>query len=344
MLFLSFVLVRVNGHDPTYEVVAVYGSTPTIDGAINIHEWNDAASISFNDTQVLVKQDGVNLYIGFNMSYAPFLTYDQVMVFIDVDDNGGLTLQPDDIALIVLTNGTLWEANVTGGVWTFTEVNGWHAETQSNAGLWHVEFNITYSKIDVVAGVEKSVGVFFMSAYAATIHYYWPPTIDYGDYGTPLYWGAITSTGYNWMQPKDEVLVHSVIWDSVTYNVVTTSNSSVTDLAFNQPSKSLTFWVEGETDTKGHANVTIPKSLLNLNPSEPPFEWTVFIGSAPLTIPTPVANATHTFVYLEYPHTQHLITIMGNVAIPEFPSLIILPLFMVATLLAAIMYKRKHAV
>jgi hypothetical protein len=32
-----------------------------------------------------------------------------------------------------------------------------------------------------------------------------------------------------------------------------------------------------------------------------------------------------------------------NVAIPEFPSFLILPLFMIATLLAVIIYKRKHS-
>jgi len=194
VLFLSFFVIRVCGHDPSYEIVAVYGSTPTIDGAINIHEWSDATSITFNETEVLIKQDGLNLYIGFNMSYAPSLTYDQVIVFIDLEDNGGLTLQSDDIGLTVWANGTLGEANVTGGVWTPIEVTGWNAEMQSIPDLWQVEFNITYSKINVVAGVEKTIGAAFMSTYVATTHYTWPPEIDY-----PSKWGGITSTGYNWI-------------------------------------------------------------------------------------------------------------------------------------------------
>ena len=200
VLLISFATIRVEGYNPSYEILAVQGFTPTIDGAINLHEWNDASSVTFNKTQVLVKQDGHNLYIGFNMSYAPSLTYDQVMIFLDLDNNGGLTPQPDDIGLVALVNGTLLEVNVTGGVWTPREVNGWSAEMQSNLSLWHVEFNITYSKIGVVAGVEKTIGAFFISTYVATTHYYWPPTIDYGDYGVPSDWGAIcihACTGHN---------------------------------------------------------------------------------------------------------------------------------------------------
>jgi len=190
----SLVVTRSEAYDLSYEIVAVYGSTPLIDGVINSTEWSDAASVSFNETEVLTKQDGLNLYVGFNMSYAPFLTYDQVIVFIDVENNGGLTLQSDDIALVVWANGTLGEANVTGGVWTAREVTGWNAEMQSIPNLWQVEFNITYSKINVVAGVEKTIGAAFMSTYAATTHYTWPPEIDY-----PSEWGGMTSTEYNWI-------------------------------------------------------------------------------------------------------------------------------------------------
>lgn len=47
-------------------------------------------------------------------------------------------------------------------------------------------------------------------------------------------------------------------------------------------------------------------------------------------------NGTHRWIYLAYEYPAHLIVI------PEFASLLILPLFMMATLLAVIIYKRKH--
>jgi len=111
ILFLFFVVTMSKAHDLNYEIIVVYGSTPTIDGTIDTFEWSDAASVFFNKTEVLVKQDGVSLYVGFNISYTPAdLKYDAVYVFLDLDDNGGLTLQPDDIALVVYNNGTLVQA------------------------------------------------------------------------------------------------------------------------------------------------------------------------------------------------------------------------------------------
>jgi len=51
----------------------------------------------------------------------------------------------------------------------------------------------------------------------------------------------------------------------------------------------------------------------------------------------PCSNSTHSYLYFTYNHsTQEVIVI------PEFPSFLILPLFMIATLLAVIAYRRKH--
>jgi len=196
-------VIGVRGHDPDYEVVAVYGSTPTIDGSISVGEWSDAASVSFNNTEVFVKQDGVNLYIGFNVSDAPFNEEDSVGFYIDVDHDGGLTLQPDDILMVIHRKGTLFEANATGGTWTITEVSGWTAVVNSTSDMWQVEFNITYSKINVVAGVEKTIGVVFVCyrglEESSPYMFSWPPGISVGPEGNPSMWGDITSTGYNWI-------------------------------------------------------------------------------------------------------------------------------------------------
>jgi len=54
-------------------------------------------------------------------------------------------------------------------------------------------------------------------------------------------------------------------------------------------------------------------------------------------------NGTHYSFHITYIHTAHTLRIVGTEAIPEFPLLIILPLFMIATLLAVIVYRRKHS-
>lgn len=202
MLCLFLWVIEVDGHNPAYEIVSVYGSTPTIDGVLDAHEWGDAALVSFNNTKVFVKQDGIDLYIGFNNSETQFHDDDAVNVLIDVGHDGGLTLQPDEIGLGVYRNGTLLEANVTGGTWAITEVSGWIAVASSASEMWQVEFRITYSKIDVVAGVEKTIGVEFVCFRgvegSSPNVFSWPPRyIEI--YTNPSMWGAISSIGYNWI-------------------------------------------------------------------------------------------------------------------------------------------------
>jgi hypothetical protein len=50
-------------------------------------------------------------------------------------------------------------------------------------------------------------------------------------------------------------------------------------------------------------------------------------------------NGTHRWIYLAFEHSTHQVDI-----VPEFQSFIILPLFMIATLLAVIVYERKHSI
>jgi hypothetical protein len=199
---LSFMVIGVRGHNPEYEIIAFYGSTPTIDGSMSVGEWDDAASVSFNNTEVFVKQDGINLYIGFNNSETQFHHDDAANILIDVDHNGSLTLQSDDVGLGVYRNGTLIEVNVTGGTWTITDVSGWTAVVNSTSDMWQAEFNITYSKISVIAGVEKTIGAVF-ACYrglegSSPEVFSWPPRYT-EIYTDPSMWGDITSTEYNWI-------------------------------------------------------------------------------------------------------------------------------------------------
>jgi hypothetical protein len=202
---LSFLVIGVGGHNPWYGIVAVYGSTPTIDGAVNVSEWSDAASVSFSNTEVFVKQDGVNLYIGFSNSETQFHDDDSVSIAIDVNHDGSLMLQPDDLGLGVYRDGMLIETNVTGVTWNLANVSGWTARVNSTFDMWQVEFNITYSKINVVAGMEKTIGVVF-GCYrglegSSPNKFSWPPDIPSSPEGNPSMWGAITSTWNGYMDP-----------------------------------------------------------------------------------------------------------------------------------------------
>jgi hypothetical protein len=56
----------------------------------------------------------------------------------------------------------------------------------------------------------------------------------------------------------------------------------------------------------------------------------------------PCSNETYEYLYINYTHSEHTIEISGTTIIPEFPSFLVLPLFMIATLLAVIVYRRKR--
>jgi len=94
------------------------------------------------------------------------------------------------------------------------------------------------------------------------------------------------------------------------------------------------------TNTKGFCNVTIPKNLMWVDSLS---DWTVKVNdAAPLSL-TPTEDANNYYIYFTYAHTGTLaspavlrIEIKSTHAIPEFPTTIILVLFLVATLAMAI--------
>jgi hypothetical protein len=56
---------------------------------------------------------------------------------------------------------------------------------------------------------------------------------------------------------------HDVVVDETTYVVETCSNSSVSELVFNQTAKSIRFSVDGTSGTSGFCNITIPAELMS---------------------------------------------------------------------------------
>ena len=72
----------------------------------------------------------------------------------------------------------------------------------------------------------------------------------------------------------------------------------------------------------------------------------LFIARALITYPQvrelPCSNETYEYLYINYTHSEHTIEISATTIIPEFPSFLVLPLFMIATLLAVIVYRRKR--
>jgi hypothetical protein len=217
--------VSGEGEGIIYGIIAISGSTPTIDGSINTTEWNDATELEFNNTQVFVKQDGMNLYVGFNVSDTALYGEGYVLIALDLSNDKNQTLQPDDIAFGITNDGTLLENNVTGGTWNqnnpnLTSTSCWTARFHSLQNIWQAEFNIAYSKIGIVAGIDKTLGVFFAVVGESQYKAYYPPTDEISPESHPSTWIELASVGYSWVPEFPLFLVQLIFMIATLLTVI----------------------------------------------------------------------------------------------------------------------------
>jgi len=124
-------------------------------------------------------------------------------------------------------------------------------------------------------------------------------------------------------------------WEWAQYNVYVVSNSTASHFSFNPKEGALLrFDIEGEDGTTGFCRVTIPKDLLTAEDS-----WTVLVDGASVT-PTIDEDASNTYLYFTYNYSTKTVEIIGTDAIPEFPSWLIITLFVITTL-AVTIYRKK---
>jgi len=117
-----------------------------------------------------------------------------------------------------------------------------------------------------------------------------------------------------------KVTEHIKVVGGATFRIVIESNSDVSDLAFDQAGKEISFKVKGELAIS-FCNVTIPKDLLNA----PPDQWIVLVDGKSET-PSVTYNATHTFLYFTFNLSVRSIQIIGTtVATKPVANFVVLP-------------------
>jgi hypothetical protein len=130
--------------------------------------------------------------------------------------------------------------------------------------------------------------------------------------------------------------VYNVTWEGINYPVIILSNSNITLFIFNQSSAQITFEVSGKSGVSGYCNVTIPKALLKGGP------WTVKLNGTVWEYSL-LENQTHSFIYFTYTfESTYEVVIQGTWVIPEFSSIIILPIFVLTTLAITVVWKKKE--
>jgi hypothetical protein len=163
--------------------------------------------------------------------------------------------------------------------------------------------------------------------------YTWTPT-EGGIYEVMAFWegdentlGAISDI----LTLAVQKIVYEIEWEEQVFYVVLKSNSTVSDFAFDQSDKQISFNVTGPTGTTGFCNVTIPIELLD-------GAFMVLIDDVN-TFYMLTLNETHTFLHFMYDHSTYNIKIIGTTVIPEFLSFLVLPLFMIVSVLVITIHK-----
>ena len=124
-------------------------------------------------------------------------------------------------------------------------------------------------------------------------------------------------------------------YNMTSASIAVFSNFTVSQLVFDQSSSQISFEVSGETDAVCYCNVTVPKALLKGDP------WTVTVDDEVCSY-TSSENATHSSIYFTRTYQSTFqVVIKGTWVIPEFSSFPLLPLFMIVTLLAVIVYRKN---
>ena len=121
---------------------------------------------------------------------------------------------------------------------------------------------------------------------------------------------------------------------SIGCNVDVISNSTIDDFKYSESNGTIVMHVSNMTSnqTFGFVRICIPHALMNetyqviINGGEPYYvNYTLY------------DNGTHRWMYFSYQHST-----LEVVIIPEFPSFMILPLFMIFTMLAVVFLQRKN--
>lgn len=142
-----------------------------------------------------------------------------------------------------------------------------------------------------------------------------------------------------------QTIDHPVTPESITFHIFTTSNTTITGFDFHYTVKdapaNITFTATGLAGAKGFCNITIPKTLVNVQDLS---QWMIMINGTlvPHTPPQVIIteNATYTFISLSYTTSSVPIMIQGLYAVPEFTPTILIATLAIATMAVAVITKK----
>lgn len=347
LLSASFVFVPI-GRTDTSDVLSAWAfKVPTIDGVIGSGEWDDAAEVTVtlvsqssesHSATIYEKNDALYMYFAVKVLGDDFNAQDGVFFYFNNDHDGGLE-QGDDWLYVLAWTGGLGHAE-----------DGYY-----NASVSTLRSDEGDGGTNDIVGAASHTNIGGIGDYAFELGHPLDSADDAHDFSLKpgdtagfkmefddrVPGGSQSSPWPGFGQFADVRVARAefrfnAVWDSFNYPVFISSDSTVANFIFNQSLMQTSFEVSGETGTKGYCNVTIPETLLKGEP------WIVKVNGVDWNF-APSGNATHSFVYFNYTHASTFqVVIQGTWVVPEFPSAIILPIFIITTLVATIMMKKAR--
>jgi parallel beta-helix repeat protein len=232
----------------------------------------------------------------------------------NITDNNGYGIALSDSSNSSISENTVKNSYYGMSLWSSSYSNIYHNNFINNTWQAQVYGN---SSANIWDNGYPSGGNHW-SDYTSNDIYSGPYQNEAGSDGigdTPYIIDADNQDRYPLMRPwtlMPTVYTFSIVWEEETFTVSVASNSTVSNFAFNQPNKEISFYVTGPDGTIGFSNVTIPKQLLYGEP------WSVLIDGISVT-PTIAENETHSILYFTYTHSTHKIQIIGTYVIAPPP-------------------------
>lgn len=127
--------------------------------------------------------------------------------------------------------------------------------------------------------------------------------------------------------------------DTRMFNISIETNSTISNMVFNQTNKSISFDVAGASGAVGFCNVTIPSELMSCDNRD---QWTVKVEGSLVDNRIVMEDANYTYIYFTCTHSAKTVQIQSTHAVPEFPSAFAITLILVTTLFAAILLAKKR--
>lgn len=281
-------------------------------------------TVDYLETITIQEISGTNVIFGFERDLLNG-TEETGMSWVNVSDGNGTGF------FVVIS------ANLNAGALLYPD---WVNENGTSEGAPSVNETILMKYGDAMMEVNHLNFTYWVDDQPRSENYYWEKStgllVKWIISGSEVEDGAVETVNVHFQRVGLEQVFYPYI-DSKDYPVTVDSDSTILGFDFNQTERQLSLNVTGKTGTSGSCDVVVPGNLL----------WGTFSlrmdGYALVEGDdySQTYNGTHYTFHISYIHSTHTIEIIGSEGIPEFPAWMILPLFMTATLLAVILYRKR---